>query len=1247
MVLLKQLFTYAIVALIFISTASQSSAQNSKKAKKSYDKALKLIEKGKYDDVFSLLLGAVMEEKELEEGQDRKFIGEVFELYARFFVSETYYGAASQYFFLAALNYQRGGHIEEAQSAIQQVSFFEDSARKYQSFYGFEGWNTEREYSRYPVSSIDRTSGDTTWFTMDLGMRDSIRIDQSGWFVAIYDANDPERYVEALGETTVVSVDQGRSQWYMVMSDDGKASGFKPQIGDLNYMEVGANPDAYDGLIQQLTRFHIPFLSDKNLPLYSYKVAQQISSETSEDALIEMMRDIIVNTAKSLYDPEESDMNEKIDSGAFAGLNMWEAMLVTKTTDVKAFFRYVIEYPHRYMGRKFRIDEAYATWVINHTPTNEDEGNLLSGLYKDVITDADWEAWETNYGRYLKVADFDFSEIQTNIYSVINQGHLDSAIQLVDQWSSLTTTYNFRQEYRDFELIRAWIFQTKQQYAESEKVYRALLKEVPKDYNIHWQLGLMYLTSEDLMKALPEFAFVKDNMSEYASGHGMYGWTLIKLGRFKASEEHTKKAYMLDSNDATYAMNYGHSLTLLRKYTKARKYYIKALENAGATSVFDEGIIPDFDFFIENGWEVEQVEREKTHLTNQWNKHYKYKATGNEHFVRGQGLEKQEDYLQAGIAFDSAIAFESRGTFVRYGLLRNYHRWSAYNYYMHKDYVTSLARYTTSWNINLKHINDPELEMNDLEMISNLNDWLDNDVMQDMFNKMKLAARRKIQSNQRSNDLYFISIGTNGSNPNGYTNARNDAQLMADVVGERAKRIFDQSHVYVLNKDIKDSVHSAFKDVIIHSKPGDCFILYYTGYTTDDKLIVGSDTIDNEQILSWLSSMSASKKLLLIDAVNSSLIDQYAANQRENKHEFLAESIGFLVSDGRVEMPKQDMSLFTSYLTEGFSGNAATSWQSSFHKDTTASLAYVTSKSLEGYMYGNMSSGNLQFDLKSYSSGVDFPLTFVNASANTTDTTPPMIYIPNVINSDGKRGGKTKIVTISKNVGGQALDESGISEILVNGVSVAFTQNGKFNLDQNFTNTWTKLVIQAKDGKGNVAMDSFIINKSSEKLVDPNDINTSQTNYALLFATSEYNEWSDLANPLKDVEKIGNLLTELYGFKVDIKVDLTVEEMDDVIAHYTEKISYAPKDQLLVFFAGHGHYKPGKGGFIVAKNSELDGSLRSYLKFTDIRDYFNETYSCNHIMLVFDVCFGGSAFNKTEVRDYSESDMLYIRDSHR
>lgn len=1237
---------YRICIVFFLlGITTYAVGQNSPKAAKSFEKAKKLIEKGKYDNVLTLMYEAIVEEKKLEENQDRKFIGDIWSLYARFYISENYYGAASQYFFLAALSYQQGGASNEAQLALQQVSYFEDSARKYQSQFAFHSWLTEREYTRYPVASIDKTVGDTTWFTMNIGSRDSVIAGQTGWFVTIYDSKNPDRYVEAIGQTKVISIEYGKSQWYLVLSDDGKTSGFKPQIGDLNYTQVGSNPLAYDGLIEQLTKFHIPFMSDKNLPLYTYQTGQQMSLEKSEEAIIEVMRDIIVGTAKSLYDPDSDDLTEDIDSGAFKGMNMWEAMLITKTTDVKAFLRYVINYPHRYMGRKFRIDETYATWVINYTPTNDDDANLIASLYKEVHTAQDWQTWEEAYGRYLRITEFDFSKIQSDIYSIVNQQQLDSAIVLIDRWTGLAEKYGYQQERRDFELIRAWVYQNLGQYDKAEELYLSLLKEVPKDHNIRWQLGLMYLTTEDLFKALPEFEFVKDTMSQYAYGHGMYGWTLLKLGRFKSAEEHTYKAYMLDSNDATYAMNHGHSLMLLRKYQEARKYYMKALEVAGARSTFDQGIIADFDEFIKNGWEVEQIEREKTHLTSQWDKHYVYKALANEYFTKGQQLESSERYREAALVFDSAISAEHQGNFIRYGILRNYHRWSAYNYYKDKNYDSSLARYMSGWDINLKYINDPELEMDDLEAISNLNDWLDNDVMEDMFDKMKDAVQRKLQGKQRSNDLYFISIGTNGTRKNGYKHATHDAELMASVVGERAQRIFDKSHIYICNQDRKDSVKNAFKNVIINSKPGDCFILYYTGYTSNDKLVVGQDTIDNEQILAWLSSMSASKKLLLLDAVNSSLIDQYAAEQRDNDRDFLAESIGFLVSDGRVELPETKVSLFTSFLTEGITGNAATTWQNNFQKDTSTTLAYVTSKSLEGFMYGNMSSGNLQFDLKSYSKGVDFPLTFVSANTYSVDTIPPMIYIPNVVSSDGKRGGKTKIVTISKNVGGQALDESGITEITVNGISVPFSQNGKFNLNQNFTNAWTKLVISAKDGKGNIATDSFIINKSTEKLVDPTNLNTTQTNYALLFATSNYDEWSPLENPLKDARRIGKLLSEYYGFKVDLKIDQTIEQMDSIIEYYTEQINYAPKDQLFVFFAGHGHYRPGKGGFIVAKNSELNGSLRSYLEFNDIQRYFNDIYSCNHIMLVFDVCFGGTAFDKTDVRNYSESDLQFIRDS--
>ena len=923
---------------------------------------------------------------------------------------------------------------------------------------------------------------------MDLGTRDSIKVGQTGWLVTIYDANNPERDVISYGKTTCSEVEFGKSKWIVIPSEEGKASGFTPQVGDLNYLKVASNPDAYDGLLLELTRYDILLQSDYKNPLYSYKNVQMITKAESEEAIIEVMRDIIVGTAKSLYDPESGNLTDKLDSGAFKGYNMWEAMLMTTVDDVKAYLRFVANFPGKYMGRDFRVDETYATWVINYTPLSNEDAHMFDSLYQTAVTDTEWEQWVKVYGRYLKSAEFDFSAVQTRIYDLIGEKKYDAAEEQIVRWLEVTEEYGFAYENQGFALARAWSLRQQKRFDDSEEVYTNLLKESPNDVNLRWLRGLLYLDAEDIMKALPEFEYVKDSASYFAGGHGMYGWSLMRLGQFKKAEEHAKKGYELDSFSAPYVMNYGHSQLLLRRYNTARELYMKVFDRIETQEEFTEGLIDDFNIFIDNGWEVEEVTREMTHLTNEWNTHYKYKTIGNEFFEKGQKLEKIGKHKEAAFAFDTAIANEKQGRNIRFGLLRSYYRWSAYNYYKETDFETSLDRYTQAWDLNLNFINDPELEMADLEAISNVNDWLNNDVMEDMFDKMKFAAQRKLQSKQRSNNLYFISIGTNGKTKNGYKQATDDAQHMADVVSKKAQRIFDNSYLYVINQDKKDSVQKAFNHVITHTKPGDCFILYYTGYTSNDKLIVGDDTITNEQILAWLSSMSATKKLLLIDAANSTLIDNYVASERENSKDFRAESVSFLISDGRVEMPRATGSVFTSYLTSGFGGQAATTWKNDFHKDTTASIAYVTSKSLEGFMYGNMSSGNLQFDLKSYSNGVDFPLTFVNTSSHNIDTIPPMIYIPNVINTDGKRGGKTKIVTISKNVGGQALDESGIEEITVNGFPVTFTQNGKFNLDQNFTQAWTKLVISAKDKRGNVATDSFFVNQNNDRLSRPKSI---------------------------------------------------------------------------------------------------------------------------------------------------------------
>jgi hypothetical protein len=130
--------------------------------------------------------------------------------------------------------------------------------------------------------------------------------------------------------------------------------------------------------------------------------------------------------------------------------------------------------------------------------------------------------------------------------------------------------------------------------------------------------------------------------------------------------------------------------------------------------------------------------------------------------------------------------------------------------------------------------------------------------------------------------------------------------------------------------------------------------------------------------------------------------------------------------------------------------------------------------------------------------------------------------------------------------------------------------------------------------------------------------------YALLFGINKYDHWSDLVNPVYDVQSIGKELEERYGFKVEIVLDAEQNEVMTKLREYAQ-INYKPQDQLLIFFAGHGQYDDVFGeGFLVAKNSlRNDVSKNSYISHNRIRSNINNI-PCEHIFLTMDVCFGGT-----------------------
>jgi hypothetical protein len=133
-----------------------------------------------------------------------------------------------------------------------------------------------------------------------------------------------------------------------------------------------------------------------------------------------------------------------------------------------------------------------------------------------------------------------------------------------------------------------------------------------------------------------------------------------------------------------------------------------------------------------------------------------------------------------------------------------------------------------------------------------------------------------------------------------------------------------------------------------------------------------------------------------------------------------------------------------------------------------------------------------------------------------------------------------------------------------------------------------------------------------------------RTDYALVFATDQYDNWPDLVNPIFDSRTISEELKNRYGYNVDIVENPTQDEILRKLREYAEK-KYKPLDQLLIFFAGHGSYDQTFGeGFVVTKESLAnDEGKTSYLSHNRLRSIINNIPS-EHIFLVMDVCFGGT-----------------------
>jgi Caspase domain len=163
------------------------------------------------------------------------------------------------------------------------------------------------------------------------------------------------------------------------------------------------------------------------------------------------------------------------------------------------------------------------------------------------------------------------------------------------------------------------------------------------------------------------------------------------------------------------------------------------------------------------------------------------------------------------------------------------------------------------------------------------------------------------------------------------------------------------------------------------------------------------------------------------------------------------------------------------------------------------------------------------------------------------------------------------------------------------------------------------------------------------------EMDANRKDYALLFATDNYDNWGELSNPINDAHTIAKILEEKYGFIIEVVENPSLEDITAKLYDYNTK-KFNTQDQLFVFFAGHGYFDDVLGqGYVVASNSLYnDKGKTTYLAHTILRDNL-ENIKCEHIFLTMDVCFGGTfdkklakETNRGPGSEMSESDKNYL-----
>ena len=250
----------------------------------------------------------------------------------------------------------------------------------------------------------------------------------------------------------------------------------------------------------------------------------------------------------------------------------------------------------------------------------------------------------------------------------------------------------------------------------------------------------------------------------------------------------------------------------------------------------------------------------------------------------------------------------------------------------------------------------------------------------------------------------------------------------------------------------------------------------------------------------------------------------------------------------------------------------------------------------------------------------------LNTPLKRIDTIPPEIKL---IEPAATRGMKIYQPLENIMVRGLAKDNIGISRVLVNDQSASLTETGEFSLSLGLRIGENRLIVDAYDLNQNSRKDTFLVVRQDTTILEvASDDSTFGDYYALIIAVQDYQDTklTDLESPIQDAERLITTLKIYYTFEEKNIFFLKNPDRTTIIRKMRElKDKLTRKDNLLIFFAGHGYWDEGMGQGYWLPSSATTTDDAEWLPNSVVLDYIRGIKT-KHTLLVADACFSGGIF---------------------